>query len=176
MPADEIIMLEIKQASPEQADAISRVTREAFKIYKDALHSEKDVRLSALTETAEDVLNDIKKHTVLAAAEDGRVIGAIRVEKLSAELAYIYRFAVDPAETSGGVGSGLLAAAVKLCAEKGFSAIALHTNSKYYKLARYYYGKKFYVHSTSLEKGYIRALFVKELTDKIVDLSPAYKK
>ena len=169
-------MFEIKPATPEQAGEISRVTKDAFKIYRDALHSEKDVQLSALTETAADVLNDIKKHTVLAATEGGRVIGAIRFEALSADLAYIRRFAVDPAERSAGVGSGLLAAAVKLCAEKGFSAIALHTNSKYYKLARYYYGKKFYVHSTSLEQGYIRALFVKELTDKVVDLTPAHRK
>ena len=169
-------MFIIQKAKPEQAEEIACVTREAFKIYQDALHSQKEVRLAALFETAADVLADMQKNTVLAAVENGRVIGAIRIEGLSKELAYIYRFAVDPAETSGGVGSRLLAAAVKLCENKGFSAIALHTNSKYYKLARYYYGKGFYVQSTNLEKGYIRALFVKDLNGKPVDLSPAHKK
>ena len=169
-------MLIIEQAKPEQAEEITRVTREAFKIYQDALHSQKDVRMAALTETTVGVLADMKKNTVLAAAESGKVIGAIRIEALSKELAYIYRFAVDPDETSGGVGSRLLAAAIKLCERGGFSAIALHTNSKYYKLARYYYGKGFYVQSTNLEKGYVRALFVKELNNKAVDLSPAYLK
>ena len=169
-------MFKIKEATPEQAEEISAVTKEAFKIYHEELHSSKEVRLSALTETAADVLNDIRNHTVLCATENGRVMGAIRVEALSADLAYIYRFAVNPSESNGGVGSELLAAAVKLCGELGFSAIALHTNSKYYKLARYYYGKEFYVHSTATGKGYIRALFIKDLNDKTVDLSPAFKK
>ena len=169
-------MMKIVKAKPEQAAEISAVTKEAFKIYRDELRSPQDVPLSALTETVADVLADIHKNTVLAATENGRVIGAIRIERLSGSLAYIYRFAVDPSESNGGVGSGLLAAAVKDCADKGFSAIALHTNSKYYKLARYYYGKEFYVHSTSLEKGYIRALFIKELNGNPADLSPAFRK
>ena len=166
----------IERAKIEQAEEISRVTKEAFDIYREALHSSKEVSLSALSESVGDVKRDIKNSMVFCACENGKVIGAIRVKALSGDLAYIYRFAVDPLETSGGVGSELLAAAVNFCAEEGFSAIALHTNSKYYKLARYYYGKEFYVHSTNLEKGYIRALFVKELNGKAVDLSPAYKK
>ena len=169
-------MFEIKKAKESQANEIAAVTREAFKIYQDALHSQKEIHMAALSETAADVLADMKKNTVLAATLSGRVIGSIRIEGLSKGLAYIYRFAVDPLEANDGVGSRLLAAAVKLCEKNGFSAIALHTNSKYYKLARYYYGKGFYVQSTNLEKGYIRALFVKELNDKPVDLSPAYSK
>ena len=42
-------------------------------------------------------------------------------------------------------------------------------------LARYYYGKGFYVHSTTTDHGYIRALFVKELKHTPVDLTPAMK-
>ncbi len=169
-------MLEIKKASVSEAGEIAAVTREAFKLYRDALHSEKEVRLSALTETAADVAFDIENHAVLTASEDGKVLGAIRVEALSPALAYIYRFAVDPGEANGGVGSELLAAALKYCEDGGFAAVCLHTNSKYYKLARYYYGKGFYVHSTEFTKGYIRALFVKDILDVPVDLSPANKK
>ena len=65
-------------------------------------------------------------------------------------------------------------AAVKYATDNGARAIALHTNSKYYKLARYYYGKQFYVHSTSFDRGYVRALFVLELSEGGVDLSPAF--
>lgn len=170
-------MVEITRARPEQAEEISRVTKEAFQIYREALHTGKEVRLKALTESREDVARDIESNTVFCARDkNGRIVGAIRIEALSRDLAYIYRFAVDPLESNGGVGSGLLEKAVSHCAISGFSAIALHTNSKYYKLARYYYGKEFYVHSTSLEKGYIRALFIKELSGKPFDLSPAYKK
>ena len=65
-------------------------------------------------------------------------------------------------------------AVISDCKNDGIKAIALHTNSRYYKLARYYYGKRFFVHSTSTDKGYIRALFVKELSDESCDVSPAF--
>ena len=69
----------------------------------------------------------------------------------------------------------MLDAAIAYAKDNGAKAIALHTNSKYYRLARYYYGKQFYVHSTSFDRGYVRALFVLELTDDCgVDLSPAF--
>jgi len=168
--------MKIEKAKANQAEEISNVTKEAFKIYRAALPVNAEIQLSALTETVADILADISKNTVLVAVEDGCVIGAIRVEALSKDLAYISRFAVDPNETNGGVGGELLAEAVKLCVENGFSAVTLHTYSKYYKLARYYYGKEFYVHSTNIKKGYIRALFVKELNGKNVDLSPAFNK
>jgi len=169
-------MLEIKKAAVEQADEISNITKAAFDIYRGALDAATEVRLTALTESVADVRRDIEQNTVFTACENDKIIGAIRVKALSNDLAYIYRFAVDPCESSGGVGSELLAAAVNHCAEHGFSAVTLHTNSKYYKLARYYYGKQFYVHSTDMSKGYIRALFVKDLNGKPVDLSPAKRK
>ena len=64
--------------------------------------------------------------------------------------------------------------AIEECLLADFAAIAQHNNTKYYKLARYYYGKGFYVHSTTTDHGYIRALFVKELKHTPVDLTPAF--
>ena len=88
---------------------------------------------------------------------------------------YIYRLGVSPDISNIGLGSALLDAAVSYASDNGAKAIALHTNSKYYPLARYYYGKQFYVHSTSFNLGYIRALFVLEPEKDVgVDLSPAF--
>ena len=91
-------------------------------------------------------------------------------------MAYIYRFAVSTESSGTGVGSALLAYAIEECEEMGVKAIALHTNTKYFKLARYYYGKDFFVHSTTFDRGYIRALFVKELSNEPYDITPAFKK
>jgi len=46
--------------------------------------------------------------------------------------------------------------------EKGIKCLKLHTASKNRDLVRFYYGRGFYIDSTSKEKGYIRALMVKE--------------
>ena len=158
----------------KDAAEVMKVTKLAFKVYQQALLS--DAPLSALSETLDDVRADIAKNLVYMAEDDGLVLGSIRIERLSPDLAYIYRFSVNPDENNNGIGSELLTRAVNECAKRGYSAVALHTYAKYFKLARYYYGKEFYVHSTETSRGYIRALFVKELRDKEVDLSPAFAK
>ena len=177
--------LKIRRAEKEDADKILAVTKAAFMLYSSELPSQQPV--AALNESADDVIRDIEKHVVYVAEEDGRLVGAIRLKKLtgelayryttlSGELAYVYRFGVSPLIGNTGVGSGLLAKVIDECTQEGFKAVALHTNSRYYKLARYYYGKQFFVHSTCFDKGYIRALFVKELKpDEKYDLSEAMK-
>ena len=166
--------LKIRRAEKEDADKILAVTKAAFMLYSSELPSQQPV--AALNESADDVIRDIEKHVVYVAEEDGRLVGAIRLKKLTGELAYVYRFGVSPLIGNTGVGSGLLAKVIDECTQEGFKADALHTNSRYYKLARYYYGKQFFVHSTCFDKGYIRALFVKELKpDEKYDLSEAMK-
>lgn len=165
-------MATIRKATPQDATKINEITRKAFTLYADEL--QKGSRVKALEEPQSAVLDDIREHNVFVAEEDGALMGSLRIKALSADLAYLYRFGVDPTIRNTGVGSDLLQAAIDDCRKAGFAAIALHTNAKYYTLARYYYGKQFYVHSTSTAKGYIRALFVKELDDRLFDISPAY--
>ena len=169
-------MYHIRKAVPADADKIKAVTKQAFRLYQEELHS--DTPVYALSETDADILADISHNAVFVAeGADGKILGAIRYCDLGGGLAYIYRFAVEPQINNLGIGSDLLSHVISECEATGFFAIALHTNSKYYKLARYYYGKQFFVHSTDNSKGYIRALFVKELKPGAeYDLSPAFKK
>jgi predicted N-acetyltransferase YhbS len=167
-------MAEIMRATLDDVKGIHAITQLAFKMYRDEIES--DVPLKALTETEEDIACDILSNHVYVAKVGGKVLGSIRIEKLTDDLAYIYRFSVHPDEQNAGIGTELLSHAISECARMGFAAVALHSNAKYFKLARYYYGKQFYVHSTNAERGYIRALFVKELKDKEVDLSKALEK
>lgn len=164
----------IRPALVGDADEINRITHRAFEVYQSELGGSAPVK--ALSEPTEQVITDIVGHRVFVAQIGGKILGSIRYSALSAELAYIYRFGVDPDISSTGIGSDLIKTVIDECSALGFRAIALHTNSKYYKLARYYYGKQFFVHSTSTEKGYIRALFIKELTDKPYDITPALNK
>lgn len=166
--------MKIVPAKLFQAAEINQLTLRAFQQYKEQLNDA--VTVKALKESVDDVVSDINNHTVLVAIRHGKIIGCIRVEKLTDELAYIYRFSVAPEESGTGVGSQLLSYAIEECEEMNVKAIALHTNTKYFKLARYYYGKDFFVHSTTFDKGYIRALFIKELSVEPYDITPAILK
>ncbi|MGI6213952.1 MAG: GNAT family N-acetyltransferase [Christensenellales bacterium] len=163
--------MRIIRAEEKHTKELLEVTKRAFLDYKNELSP--SIEVKALNETEADVLTDIINNEVYVALENKKIIGGIRVKKLSDQLAYIYRFAVDKDSSGQGVGTGLLGHAIEECIENGYNAIALHTNTKYYKLAKYYYGKNFFVHSTTTDKGYIRALFVKELNDHPYDITPA---
>lgn len=165
--------LAIRRATDEDTDAVLKVTKESFSLYQEDLHVNYEVK--ALKETIASTLADIRDNAVFVVERFGSLVGAIRIKKLSPDLWYIYRFGVSPNITNSGLGSALLDAAVEFAHANGAKAIALHTNAKYYRLARYYYGKQFYVHSTTFDRGYVRALFVLELdADANVDLSPAF--
>ena len=167
--------LAIRRATDDDTADVLNVTRESFSLYQDELHVTYEV--VALKETIESTLKDIRENAVFVAERMGKICGAIRIKKLSDELWYIYRFGVSPEITNTGLGSALLDAAIMYAKQNGAKAIALHTNSKYYRLARYYYGKQFFVHSTTFDRGYVRALFVLELEkNAAVDLSPAFLK
>lgn len=163
--------LAIRKAKDSDAENVYSVTRQSFSLYQEDLHVTYEVK--ALTETLDAVRSDIKNNTVYVAERNGEIVGSIRCKKLSDELVYIYRFGVSPIISNSGMGSMLLDAVIEKCRSENIKAIALHTNSKYYRLARYYYGKGFYVHSTSSDRGYIRALFVLELENNY-DLTPAF--
>lgn len=167
------MFLAIRRATEKDVDAVLRVTKESFSLYQEDLHVTYEVK--ALKETPSSTLYDIKNNAVFVVERFGELVGAIRIKKLSDDLWYIYRFGVSPKITNIGLGSSLLDAAIHFAHENGAKAVALHTNSKYYRLARYYYGKEFYVHSTTFDRGYVRALFVLELDNNAgVDLSPAF--
>ena len=46
--------------------------------------------------------------------------------------------------------------------DMGIKKIYLHTGSKVASLVKFYYGRGFYIDSTTKDKGYVRALLVKE--------------
>ena len=107
------------------------------------------------------------------AYRDGEIVGSVRYEMITNDVAYLTRFSVDPNVHNSGIGKLLLAAVNEYAARQGAKAVALHTASKMTPLVRMYYGMGYYIKSTSEDRGYIRALFLKELTedDALPDLS-----
>jgi ribosomal protein S18 acetylase RimI-like enzyme len=153
----------IRKAVPEDAPAIQEIMREAFKKYK------KDTGITgsmeALEETSEDIVDDIKNSEVYIALIDGIAVGSVRVRILPDNTAYISRFGVIPGYRNIGVGKSIMSLVDKLLIEKGVKKATLHTASKYRDLVRFYYDRGFYIDSTTKDRGYVRALMVKDYTN-----------
>lgn len=158
------MILEIRKAGPADVDAILEVTRDAFKNYADNLGMPEKV--VALQETPQIVLNEMKKKTILVGTINGKVIGTVRFETIPGEIAYMTRFGVSSSIRKSGIGTMLVEEVAAYAKQEGLKAIALHTCTKMFPLVRFYYGQGFYIHSTTQDRGYVRGLFLRELTNQ----------
>ena len=87
-------MIQFRAATVSDAAKINEVIHRAFRLYADELGPDSHVK--ALEEPQEKVLDDIAHNFVLVAEENGEVIGSIRIKRLNDDVAYVYRFGVDP--------------------------------------------------------------------------------
>lgn len=150
----------IRKAVPDDAGAIRGIMKESFKKYME--DTGLTGTMEALEETTEDIKRDIASKDVFIAFIDDTPVGTIRVEIMPDNTAYISRFGVSLEYHNIGIGKALMNLVDKLLKSKGVKKVYLHTASKYKDLVRFYYGRGFYVDSTAKDRGYIRALMVKE--------------
>lgn len=152
----------IRKALTSDAEAIVVIMQEAFHKYIEDTGLKDSTIMDALSETPEDIRRDIDTKEVYIAIMDDIPVGSVRVAVRSGETAYISRFGVRLDFHNIGIGKALINLVDKVLISKGIKKAYLHTASKYNDLVRFYYGRGFYIESTSNDRGYIRALMVKE--------------
>jgi ribosomal protein S18 acetylase RimI-like enzyme len=156
----------IRKATIDDAEAIQHITRESFTKYvKDSGLTN---TIDALSESLDQILKDIEEKDVYIFLIASKPVGSIRVDILRDGFlrdgsAYISRFGVLPEYQSFGIGGSLLSYVEEILKAKGVKKMMLHTASKHKKLICFYYSRGFYIDSTSKDRGYVRALMVKEL-------------
>ncbi|MDP4180128.1 MAG: GNAT family N-acetyltransferase [Bacillota bacterium] len=150
----------IRKATSDDAAAIQNITKEAFKKYMEDTGF--SGTMEALEETMEDIIKDIETKEVFVAFIDDIPVGSIRLKINPDNTAYISRFGVSLQYHNIGIGKSLMNLVDKLVKSRGIRKVSLHTASKYKDLIRFYYGRGFYIESTSNDRGYIRARLEKE--------------
>lgn len=151
---------EVRRATYGDVDAIAQITSEAFVKYAQMAGID---TVAALTETAEDIKRDIDSKLVLVAFMDGEPVGSVRVDvDLESQTAYLSRFGVRLSVQNNGIGKSLINLVDLKMKELGIRKICLHTAAKVGVLVRFYYGRGFYVDSTTKDRGYIRAFMCKD--------------
>lgn len=150
----------IRKAVEEDAPAIYEIMQESFSKYMS--DTGLTVTMEALQESCEDIVRDIRTKEVYIAVIDNVAVGSARVSILPDNTAYLSRFGVRLSYHNIGIGKSLMNLIDKMLIKRGIKSVSLHTASKYGDLVRFYYGRGFYIDSTTKDKGYIRALMIKE--------------
>ncbi|MDT8717181.1 GNAT family N-acetyltransferase [Clostridium sp. 19966] len=150
----------VRKAVEDDIPQIQNITKEAFGSY--SRDAEIKITLPALCETYEIIKNDVMSKLVLVAVCNGTVIGSVRIEIKPDKTGYLSRFGVSSSYQKNGVGKILMNAVDEYMETLGIRRLYLHTASRMFSLVRFYYGRGFYIESTTTDRGYIRALFCKE--------------
>lgn len=149
----------IRLASEAEIPEIQAITKISFQKYIKNAGIEST---EALNETYEDIKHDLKDKLVFVAFINDVPAGSVRIKVNGDGTAYLSRFGVSPEFQNHGVGKSLMSVVDTVMMEQGVKRLELHTAAKYFDLVRFYYGRKFYIESISEERGYKRALMVKE--------------
>ncbi len=157
----------VRKATSDDILNIASITGEAFRKYAKDLGQPENVK--ALNEKESDILSDIRNKNVFVGTLDGEMVGSIRFEIIG-QCAYISRFAVTLIAQGCGMGRALINAVKQECRALGLKAILLHTSSRMASLVRFYYGQGFFVYSTAMDRGYVRALLVFDIEDNDLDM------
>ena len=150
---------EIRTATYDDIPDILSITKEAFEKYIELAGIQ---TTPAMSETYEDVKNDIDNKIVLIAFSEGVPVGSARIEIFDDNTAYFSRFGVKVTSQNNGIGKSIMNLVDRILINKGVKKLCLHTGAKITSLIRFYYGRGFYIDSTDKSKGYIRALLIKD--------------
>ena len=156
----EKMSFEVRKAVTSDAEEILILAKESFKLYTENAGITELV--APLEETYEDVKKAIETTEVFVAISNDEIIGSVRIEIKPDNTAYLSRFGVSALHQNNGIGKILMNAVDNSMRELGITCLYLHTASRMFSLIRFYYGRGFYIESTTNDRGYIRALLCKE--------------
>jgi ribosomal protein S18 acetylase RimI-like enzyme len=150
----------VRKAVEADIPQIKEVSKEAFNIYTEGAGITSMV--GSLEETYEGLKREIENKLVLVAVLDEVIVGSVRIQIYEDKTAYLSRFGVKGDFQNRGIGKILINAVDSSMRLMGVTNLYLHTASRMLSLVRFYYGRGFYIESTTKDRGYIRALLCKE--------------
>ena len=152
----------IRKAVKSDAISILNILTDSFGQY---------ISRSGIPLSVEDMLDDIdaierdiENIEVFIALSDGVPVGTVRVAVREGAPALLTKLGVVSGYNNIGIGKSLMNLVDKVIIEHGAKTLELYTASKNASIMRFYYGRGFYVDSTSKERGYIRVLMRKDYT------------
>lgn len=154
------VNITVRMAVQEDIPQIQSVSKEAFAMYAEGAGITSIV--GELNESNEYLKEEIQNKLVFVALDEETIVGCVRVEVNDDQTAYLSRFGVKREYQNKGIGQILMNEVDIMMLKLGIYRLYLHTASRMLSLVRFYYGRGFYIESTTNDRGYIRALLCKE--------------
>ena len=161
MKGEKLYGFSIKMATEDEIPAIQQITKDAFLRY---VKEAKLDNIEALDETYEDIKKDLDEKYVFVAFINGEPVGSVRIKINDDKTAYLSRFGVRPTTQNQGIGKSIMSVVDKVMKEHNVEKLMLHTASRNIALVRFYYSRGFYIDEIKKDRGYSRALLIKEYT------------
>ena len=152
--------LVIRRAEKPDAPDILNILKDSFGQY--IKQSDIPLALGDMLDDIPSIERDIENIDVFIAFFDGAPVGTVRVDAGAGGAARLSKLGVATGHTNIGIGKLLMNLVDKVIIEKGAKSLELYTAAKNAGIMRFYYGRGFYVDSTSKDRGYIRALMRKD--------------
>lgn len=154
----------VRPAIPEEADAILRLTQDAFAAHRAVL----DPPSGVFRETTADVEQAMIEGTVYVALRDGALVGVARVHPLDDPCAlYCGRLAVAPAAQGSGIGSALMDAMERHAREAGYPAAVVGVRTQLPHNRRFFEQRGYRVYAEHSHSGYAHPTYVRLRKDLV---------
>ena len=124
----------IRDASPDELDDVARVTKEAYKQYRDIMPPD---AWKNYAKDQGDVRGRFGKAEIMVAEVNGRLAGTVTLYSKNSEptemgwlrgWAAVRLLAVHPKYRGLGIGRALMEEVLRRCRERGIRTVGLHTN------------------------------------------------
>jgi predicted N-acetyltransferase YhbS len=156
----------IRAAEPAEAEAIWRLTVEAYRPARERLHPPSGV----FRETVADVQRAIDEGAVYVARGGGNIVGAVRVQPARDQDAlYCGRLAVLPAARHRGIGTALMERVERHAREAGYPAVVLGVRLELPDNLRFYARLGYRIVGEESHPGYTRPTFAWLRNDLIAE-------
>lgn len=156
-----VLSIVIRKASFEDIPAIYEITKEAFKVY--IKKAGITAAVSALTETLDDVRDDVLTKDVFIAVKNNYPVGCVRVTINTDSTAYISRLGVRIKYQRSGIGKTLFDWVNRSLMELGITKVYLYTAAQNSSLLGFYRSLGFYIERFVYDREYPRTLMCKNL-------------
>ena len=150
----------IRRAVPSDAASVQNILKDSFGEY--IRRSDIPLAVEDMCDDVASIVRDIETIDVFVALLDGVPVGTVRVAAREGGPARLTKLGVVSSCTNIGIGKSLMNIVDKVIIERGSTSLELYTASKNAGIMRFYYGRGFYVDSTTKDRGYVRALMRKE--------------
>lgn len=152
--------ISVKKAQLKDIYLIHQINQKVFTAYQQFYPNGV---VPALTETIQQIREDLNSKTVLIAWYGDKIVGSIRYHFINHHSAYVSRFSILSEYQKLGIGTKLINEVIEQLKEKNGHFLALHAHYNIKSVLQFYLKNGFHIEKIALDRGYPRAYLYRKI-------------